>query len=402
MRRRRIAIDVVPVRSGHGGTGSGIWTYARELLIHLDRQDLAGVELVCFARKGQLDSLGLQQIRIREIPLPDGILCRLIWVQLILPLLCLFYRIGALHKLATETPFFCPARRITTVHDFYYEYLLERSPQKHIRLYERLEHAYFAAITRACFRESRAVICVSEATRCEAAVRWPDSAGRCAVIHHGFPPVFDGDVPDRAGERFRFLCVAKFMEHKGQLELLRGFERLLELHPDWAGKVGLAFRGFANDEAYFADLKSRMAASPYADYVQIIPYEAKASASDIYAGAGAVVLLSRYEGFGLPVLEAQAAGLPMLCSDLPVLKEVGGDGALFVDMTDAEAVAGQLYLLLIDAGLRTNLIEKGRHNLTRFCWDKTAAQTLAVYRSVLGRDPNSEVRDQQIKRGAGD
>jgi glycosyltransferase involved in cell wall biosynthesis len=383
MTGKRIAIDVVPIRSGQGGTGSGIWTYARELLTHLDRQDLSGLELVCFARKGQLDALGLQQIRVREVSLPEGILFRLLWVQLILPFLCLFYRVGALHKLATETPFFCSAKRITTVHDFYYEYLTERSSRPKLRMYERLENCYFSAITRTCFQKSRAVICVSAATQAEVQLRWPESADRCAVIHHGFPPVTAAISESGPNKRFRFLCVAKFMEHKGQLELLRGFEQLLAVHPEIAGQVELAFRGFANDADYFAELNEAMAASDQSEWVRLIPYDARASESDIYEGANAVVLLSRYEGFGLPVLEAQAAGLPMLCSDLPVLKEVGGAGALFVDMQDADAVAGQLYRLFTEPELRGDLIDKGRANLKRFCWDKAARETLALYRRVV-------------------
>lgn len=384
MKCRRIAIDIVPIRSGSGGTGSGIWTYARELLIHLDPQDLAGLELVCFARKGQLDSLDLQQVKVHEISWPDGILFRLLWVQVVLPLRCFFFRVRALHKLATDTPLFCPAKRITTVHDFYYEYLIERSTQSQLRLYERLEHGYFSAVTRTCFKKSRAVICVSEATRAEARARWPESTDRCSVVHHGFPPVSSkrGVKPERA--RFRFLCVAKFMEHKGQRELLRGFERLLEWHPELEGRVELALRGFANDADYFSDVQAAVASSPQASAVWLIPYESLASASSIYDGADAVVLLSRYEGFGLPVLEAQAAGLPMLCSDLPVLKEVGGEGILVVDMSDATAVADQLYRLFSDAKLRSNLVNKGRSNLSRFCWNHAARETLAIYRKVAG------------------
>lgn len=392
MKRPRIAIDVVPIRSGHGGTGSGIWTYARELLIHLDRQDLSEVELICFARRGQLDSLGLNSIHVHEVSLPNAVLFRLLWVQLLLPVLCLFKRVSALHKLATETPFFCPAQRITTVHDFYYEYLLERSPQKRIRLYERLEKTYFSAVTRVCFKKSRAVICVSEATRAEARVRWPKAADRCAVIHHGRNSTFDLQPPNpqpptpdarRSGPGFRFLCVAKFMEHKGQRELLRGFEQLLESHPELRGRVELALRGFANDADYYDGVRQAVASSPQAESIRLIPYEAQADAGAIYAGADAVVLLSRYEGFGLPVLEAQAAGLPVLCSDLPVLKEVGGDAVLAVDLQDGQAVAAQLYQLATDPDLCEALVSKGRSNLSRFCWDKTARETLAVYRRVL-------------------
>lgn len=376
---RRIAIDLVTIRPGEGGTGSGIWTYASELLQHLDSAGSQGLEIICLINPSQAPFFS--NVRsIRQIVFPDfgkHILLRLIWVHLLLPLFCLWHRIGILHKLATETPLFCPARRVTTIHDFYYEFLMENHPPKTIRFYERMENLYFSFITRTCFQKSRALIAVSLATRREAQTRYPSAAGRLYVVHHGAPEI--APVLSRAGGNFNILCVAKFMEHKGQYLLIQAFEALLQKHPDLVGAVRLTLRGFQNDEDYYQRIVQQIADSRWGEYITIIPFSASDRLEAIYQDADMVVLLSSYEGFGLTLLEAQARGVPVICSDLDVLREVGGDGTVYVDRNDARVVADEIHALIRNQDIRSFRIKAGLDNVKRFDWNKTARETLAVY-----------------------
>ena len=94
------------------------------------------------------------------------------------------------------------------------------------------------------------------------------------------------------------------------------------------------------------------------------------------------VLPSLYEGFGLPVLEAQQAAVAVACSTAGPLPEVGGEGAIYFDPTSVDQTADTIRRCLADATLRSQLILKGRQNLARFSWEKTARETLAVYRNV--------------------
>ncbi len=384
MKKQRVAIDSVPIRSGAGGTGSGIWSYAKKLIENLDSAVPDEIELIVFATKGQLDFLTLKNIKVQEVSFPNGVLFRVVWVQLILPMLCFFKKIDVIHKLATETPFFSPSKRVTTVHDFYYEYLTERSPQKNIRFYEKLENLYFSFVTKTCFKKSASIISVSKSTAAEAEKRWPSSKNKLLVIWHGSPNILENSSvkSSEKSAQFRFLCVAKFMEHKGQIELLRGFEKLIEKRPELKGKVSLTLRGFVNDEEYFNELLSLIEKSDVRNSVEILSYQEKVTDLDIYGNSDAVILLSRYEGFGLPVLEAQAAGLPMLCSDLPVLSEVGGDGILLVDMNDSAKVAEKMASLIDSSELCDSLVKKGFENLKRFSWQIAAEKTLKTYMGV--------------------
>lgn len=400
--KKRIAIDLVPIRVGEGGTGSGIWTYARELLHVMDATDSQGLDVVCLVNAGQIPYLStLRNIRLIRIPtFGKNIVFRVLWVHLFLPLVCLMRRIDVLHKLATETPLFCSAKRVTTVHDFYYEFLTENHAADGIRLYERLEGFYFSFVTKLCFSKSRAVIAVSDSTRQEAVRRYPEAGDCICVIHHGAPESMGASIgregaqetqrselskassPKPKATRFKILCVAKFMEHKGQHLLVAGFEALLEKHPDLRGRVQLDLRGFHNDGAYYDALCQQVSGSRFSESIHLVPYNPADTIEDIYAGVGLVVLLSSYEGFGLPVLEAQGMGIPVLCSDLPVLQEVGGEGAAYAVREDLHGVAQAMLRFIDDPDYCETMRMRALKNIKRFSWDEAALETIHCYKRV--------------------
>jgi alpha-1,3-rhamnosyl/mannosyltransferase len=102
-----------------------------------------------------------------------------------------------------------------------------------------------------------------------------------------------------------------------------------------------------------------------------------------YQRARLFVFPSLYEGFGLPVLEAMACGIPVVCSDSSSLPEVAGDAALLTDPRDVTQLSAAIARLLDDPILRCELSERGRARALTFSWDRTAAQTVALYRKVL-------------------
>jgi glycosyltransferase involved in cell wall biosynthesis len=103
----------------------------------------------------------------------------------------------------------------------------------------------------------------------------------------------------------------------------------------------------------------------------------------LYSEASLFTFPSLYEGFGLPALEAMACGVPVIASDIPVLREVLGDAAQFVAPTDVEGLAALMERVLADENDRAVLIERGRQRAARFTWRETAQRTFAVYEALL-------------------
>ncbi len=113
--------------------------------------------------------------------------------------------------------------------------------------------------------------------------------------------------------------------------------------------------------------------------VQYLGYTSEIELGYLYSSAGALVFPSIYEGFGLPIIEAQAMGVPVVTSNLSCMPEVAGNAALLVDPYDVEAISGALEQIMLDEVLREKLKVEGRKNAGQFSWDKTAAKTLDVY-----------------------
>lgn len=102
-----------------------------------------------------------------------------------------------------------------------------------------------------------------------------------------------------------------------------------------------------------------------------------------YAHALALVFPSRYEGFGIPILEAFACGTPAVLAKASCFPEIGGDAALYFDPDDAAGLREQLRRVIDDETLRASLVERGRARASAFTWEATAAKTLAAYRRVV-------------------
>lgn len=403
-----MALDLVPLHPGHGGAGGGIWSYAAALAGELDALAPPDVDIVCLTHPGQ--PLALRHIVQLVVPVDTRSPARrLRWVHRQLPSLCRRHGIALLHKLATEVPWWTGGfGLVTTVQDFMIEHYREnhREGRRKGGAAAALHDLYFGAVTARCFARSDVVITSSEAVAAEARRRFPAAGTRLRLVRHGLPATAavaastpaaggpDGSVGPggppaspagdaAAGQSFHILVVGALLPHKGPLEAIRAFGRLAAAAPALAGRATLTFHGHTPDPAFADRVRAAAAASPAAAAIRFRGYDTAVEGAALYAEADVLLQLSAYEGFGLPPLEAQAAGIPVVCSDIPVFREVLGDGACHVDRSDADAVAGALARLAGDAGWRRTLVARGLANASSHSWARSARDTLAVYREVL-------------------
>jgi glycosyltransferase involved in cell wall biosynthesis len=133
------------------------------------------------------------------------------------------------------------------------------------------------------------------------------------------------------------------------------------------------------------NLLARIAARDLGPWIKILGYRPDRELRYFYQAASAFILPSFCEGFGLPLIEAMACGVPVVVSGTTAMPEVAGEAASYFNPESPEDMAGQIIHVLKDKGLRHNLIQKGWTRALDFRWEKTAAETLGFYRSVTER-----------------
>lgn len=165
--------------------------------------------------------------------------------------------------------------------------------------------------------------------------------------------------------------------HKNLVRLVEAFARVT----DHAARLVIAGAW----DARYPEARRRAEALGLTDRIAFLGPVAEAELATLYAGAALFVFPSLYEGFGLPVLEAMACGVPVVCSNRSSLPEVAGDAAIQVDPLDVIALAAAIGRVLGDAALADDMRQRGLRQAARFSWTETAQQTLTVYRSLIAR-----------------
>jgi glycosyltransferase involved in cell wall biosynthesis len=163
--------------------------------------------------------------------------------------------------------------------------------------------------------------------------------------------------------------------------LIHAYHRLLERQPRHWDLVLAGAEGWESSA-----LRQLVAELKLTKRVHFPGYIADEALPALYYGARLFCFPSLFEGFGLPVLEAQAHGVPVMTANNSALPEIAGDAALLVDPTDVDAIADAMLQLSQDEALRQRLITAGYENVKRFSWEKAAQETLAVLlRAARGR-----------------
>jgi glycosyltransferase involved in cell wall biosynthesis len=194
---------------------------------------------------------------------------------------------------------------------------------------------------------------------------------RIRIIGHGtdLPP-----ISTQARENI-VLSVGAIQKRKNTLRLIRAFERLSD---DWTLVLAGPSTGYGAQEV--RDYLDRTSAR---NRIQVAGYVSGRALEDLYQRASVFAFPSLDEGFGIPVLEAMAHGLPVVTSSVSALPEVAGDAALLVNPSDTEAIADALVQVTTETALARRLSEKGRARAAGLSWAKAIDQTEQVYRELL-------------------
>jgi glycosyltransferase involved in cell wall biosynthesis len=231
----------------------------------------------------------------------------------------------------------------------------------------------FAEQARLAARASDAIIAVSDFTARQVVDLLGVERGRVRVVHHGVDHL---EIAGSARRENIVLTVGAIQRRKNTARLVAAFERT---PPGW--KLVLA-----GSQGYQAgEILARIEASPRRADIQVLGYVSATDLARWYARSRIFAFPSLDEGFGMPVLEAMAAGVPVIAGNRAALPEVCGDAALLVDPEDLAAIAVALEQLMNDVALAQRLIAAGLERARKFRWEKAATETWRVYQSLAAK-----------------
>lgn len=310
------------------------------------------------------------------LPTPHESL-RALWEHTFVPLAVSRQRIDVYHSPNYTLPLSLPCPGVVTVHDL--AFLDSRLHKTRVSVYLRL-------LTGASLRRARRVIAVSEFTRRRLLTRYPYLEGRVKVVYPGLDPQFaarlngGGGAGPQMHPRPYVFFAGSVEPRKNLRRLVRAFEQAMNetgLPHDLVLAGPLGWR-------YEASLRA-IATSPLRDRIHRPGFVAEEDLPAWYAGADLVVYPSLEEGFGFPVLEAMAAGTPVVSSSVSSIPEVAGDAAELVSPKDTGAIARAMARILTDRQLAASMRERGLARAATFTWEDASEATVSVYREAAER-----------------
>jgi glycosyltransferase involved in cell wall biosynthesis len=265
---------------------------------------------------------------------------------------------------------------VLTVHDLIFHLF----PEHH----KPLNYWYLNLALPLYCRRATAIIAVSEASKRDLVRCWGLEPARITVVHEAADPRFRPASSEAiAAARSRYGLPPRFLVTVGVIEPRKNLSRLLDAlailrRDEDVRLVIVGGKGWLTAE-FFRKLES----FAHRQAVILTGYVPDEDLPAVYSAATVCVQPSLYEGFGLPLLEAMACGVPVVCSRASSFPEVGGDAARYFDPTEVEGMAEAIYSVWRAEELRAEMRDRGLAQAARFSWARAARETMVVYERVL-------------------
>ncbi|MEP7220730.1 MAG: glycosyltransferase family 1 protein, partial [Bacteroidota bacterium] len=248
---------------------------------------------------------------------------------------------------------------------------------------ERFAAEGIAKLERTLFRHRPdRIITVSEFTRGRLIEHYPALAPITHALHLGVDPRFAADdglpIPATIGNRPYILSVGSVEKRKNLMATVRAFEEVHRHHPE----LRLLIAGGSGHGA--GEIDAIIRSSNATEAISRLGFVDDAILPALYRHATCFLYPSLYEGFGLPILEAMAAGCPVVTSSRGAMAEVAGNAALLADPAAPDDIAAKAMMAIEDDAERARMIAAGRKRAGYFTWDRCAEGTVDVYRKAMG------------------
>jgi glycosyltransferase involved in cell wall biosynthesis len=276
---------------------------------------------------------------------------------------------------------------VVTIHDLIKDEFKGRESTTRSSLVYNLKHwAYKKTISHALYK-STAVITISQGSRAKIIKRYGLPESKIFITYEAADPKFakyrrlELTAADKAVLQKKYGIKFPFLLYVGNAYPYKNLGRLLEALQK-VDKNYFLVNPCARS-VFYDQLANNARRLGLASRVILPGFVPDDDLAKLYRAATAYVFPSLSEGFGLPLLEAQMAGLPVAASAAPPLPEIGGRGAIYFDPKNSDDMAQKINELLANVDLQREMVRQGEANLKRFSWGQTARQTLAVYKKSL-------------------
>ena len=367
-----VAIDGTEALARHL-TGTGV--YVRHLVRELFKTDIGPSLRILGIRGVAADFSAIPADRVRLLRTPTY---RSVWTQLRLPLHLLAHRYGVLHLPDHKLPFLCPPRSVITVLDLAF--------MKFPETFKTLHRRRLVWFTKNAVRRADRIIAISGSTQSDLCELLQVPRENIAVIHLGVDhAIYRPDVQPHRRVAPYFLSVGALQPRKNYVFLIRAFKRLCAQYPEEVDLLIVGQRGWL-----WEPIEEEARKPPFAERIHLLGYVPDEELPGLYAGALAAVFPSLYEGFGIPVVEAMACGCPVIAADRSSFPEVVGEAGILLDPTDELPWVRAMERMLREAEYRSQWSDRAASRSREFSWERTARETLAVYRAVLEANPRGQ------------
>lgn len=387
----RILIDLTQIAVQRAGVG----VYADNLVANLLKVDVNNEYILLVQDDDEAMSRFSDRAQIVQVNahLFRWLPFRFALEQLYIPYLVVKYRIDLVHSLHYSFPLFTRAKRVVTIHDLT-SFLF---PELHIGA----KAIYYRWCTRLAVRMADAALFDSQASLDDCIRLLGVPSAKTSVVYLGVNGDLRGKSCERGGKNLKgkygikdkyFLFVGMIEPRKNLVRLVLAFERLLS--EGFEGQLVIAGkRGWHCDE-----LDGVLAKESNRGKIICTGYVTDEEKINLLHGAFAFVYPSLYEGFGIPVLESLAMGLPTITSNVSSLPEVAGDAALLVDPTDVTQLYVSMWALVRNRSMRERLKVKALERSQTFTWSATANRTREMYEYLIPEVANHHAVTQQEPR----
>ena len=373
----RIGIDM-----RMAGTGEGIARYAKELVTHLAALDYENEYFLLISENpksqipisNQIPNPNFQSIRVKSKYYSWAEQTLFVWELMRL-------KLDLVHFTSFNAPVFYPGKFAVTIHDIIHH---QYPGGKKSRVFHRLAYRF---VIWASVKRAGRIIAVSQKTKEDIVNSFRVPRDKISLIYEGVSENFKRGAESAEIQTIKnkynitkpyIFFVGVWRQYKNLPRLALAFDILKEKYEKdcqlvLAGKM----------DSFYPEIKKSVFAARNAKDIIATGYVSDDDLPGLYKGAKVFVIPSLIEGFGLIGVEAQAAGTAVAASDIPVLNEVLGKGALYFNPNDEHDMAEKIDAILSNDELAANLSASGQENSKKYDWETAAKKTLEIYRQII-------------------